>query len=196
MVFRALIGLVFTGLVLLVSRYRRQAQAGESYELDQEGWTIVVPLRLVGLALWLYLPLYVLFPRLMAWSTVPLPNPLRWAGLAVAGLLVPPFVHWAQSNLGDNVTTTVITKEGHQLVTEGPYRCIRHPLYTSGFIFFLAMSLAMGSWLLLLAISIVAISLLKRTPKEEAQLIERFGDQYREYIKRTGRFIPRFGENR
>lgn len=191
--FRVLIGLLFAGLVLLVTRYRRRAQAGESYSLEQEGWAIAVPLRLAGLALWLYLPLYVLFPRQMAWSTSPMPAGLRWAGLAVAGLLVPPFVHWAQQSLGQNVTTTVITKEDHQLVTQGPYRYIRHPLYSAGFVFFLAMSLATGSWLLPMAIVIGAVMLLLRTPKEEAALIERFGEQYQQYMERTGCFFPRLG---
>lgn len=192
-ILRIMIGLLFIGLVVQVTSYRRRAQAGESYNLAREGWAVAIPLRIAGLALWLYLPLYVLLPRQMVWSTLPLPALLRWLAFAVAALLVPPFVHWAQSSLSRNVTTTVITKEHHQLVMEGPYRYLRHPLYTAGLIYFLAMSLATGSWFLLLSILIVGAVLLMRTPQEEAELIERFGDQYRQYMKRTGRFFPRFG---
>lgn len=192
-ILRIMIGLLFIGLVVQVTSYRRRAQAGESYNLAREGWAVAIPLRIAGLALWLYLPLYVFLPRQMVWSTLPLPALLRWLAFAVAALLVPPFVHWAQSSLGRNVTTTVITKEHHQLVMEGPYRYLRHPLYTAGLIYFLAMSLATGSWFLLLSILIVGAVLLMRTPQEEAELIERFGDQYRQYMKRTGRFFPRFG---
>jgi protein-S-isoprenylcysteine O-methyltransferase Ste14 len=191
MILRVAIGLVFVAVVWMVSRYRQGAQAGETYNLDQEGWAVAVPLRLAGLALWLYLPFYVLFPRLIAWSTLPVPAGLRWAALAVAALGVPPFVYWAQQSLGKNVTTTVITKKNHQLVTGGPYRYIRHPLYTAGLAFFVAMSVAAGSWFLLLAILTTFALLLVRTPKEEAKLLERFGDDYREYMKRTGRYIPR-----
>lgn len=192
-ILRIMIGLLFIGLVVQVTSYRRRAQAGESYNLAREGWAVAIPLRIAGLALWLYLPLYVFLPRQMVWSTLPLPALLRWLAFAVAALLVPPFVHWAQSSLSRNVTTTVITKEHHQLVMEGPYRYLRHPLYTAGLIYFLAMSLATGSWFLLLSILIVGAVLLMRTPQEEAELIERFGDQYRQYMKRTGRFFPRFG---
>lgn len=193
LILRILIGLQFAGVVWLVNRYRRRAQAGESYGLEGEGWQVAVPLRAAGLVLWLYLPFYVLFPGVMSWSTVALPGGLHWGALATAVLLVPPFVHWAQRSLGRNVTTTVVTKEGHELVTEGPYRYIRHPLYTAGVFYFLAMSLATGSWLLFLATLLVFVMLLIRTPMEEEQLIQRFGDDYREYMRRTGRFLPRFG---
>lgn len=92
---RLFIGLLFVGLVLLVTRYRRQAQGDEKFSLQEEGWALVIPLRLAGLVLWLYVPAYLLFPRLMEWSTVSLPLELRWAALLLAALIVPPFVHWA-----------------------------------------------------------------------------------------------------
>lgn len=185
------IGLVFIGVVAMVTRYRRRAQGGEKFSLKKEGWRIAVPLRLAGVALWLYLPVLVLSPSMMAWSTVPVPTTLRWAGLAVAAFLVPPFIHWAQRSLGDNVTTTVITRKDHKLVTHGPYRYIRHPLYTGGMVFFLAMSVAAGSWFLLLVMSVVFPVLLARIPKEEEELRRRFGETYVAYVQRTGRFLPR-----
>ena len=190
-ILRLLIGILYVGIVALVMRYRRRAQAGERYDLREEGLAIGVPLRLAGLALWLYLPLFVLFPRWMSWSTLELPHGLRLTALAFAALVIPPFVHWAQRSLGNNVSPTVITKEDHQLVTDGPYRYIRHPLYTAGFLFFIAMALAAGSWFLLLVIAIATPILLARTPKEEARLLERFGDEYRRYQDQTGRFFPR-----
>lgn len=190
---RLLIGLLFLGLVLLVSRYRRQSQGDEGFSLEEEGWAIVIPLRLAGLVMWLALPAYLLFPRLMARSTVSLPMEIRWAAFIIAALTVPPFVHWAQQSLGRNVTTTVITRNDHELVTEGPYRYIRHPLYTAGMSYFLAMSVATGSWLLLVAMLMVFLFLLLRLPKEEALLAQRFGEEYLAYQRRTGLFLPKFG---
>ncbi|MFP3853298.1 MAG: methyltransferase family protein, partial [Anaerolineales bacterium] len=70
-----------------------------------------------------------------------LPHSLRLAALAFAALVIPPFVHWAQSSLGNNVSPTVITKENLQLVTNGPHRYIRHPLYTAGFLFWFSSKL-------------------------------------------------------
>ncbi len=185
------IGLVFAGLVWMVARYRQKAQSGEKFSLDKEGRLIALPLRLGGVALWLYLPAYVLLPDWMAWSTVPVAPALRWSGLAIAALLVPPFVHWAQRSLGRNVTPTVITRKNHELITHGPYRYIRHPLYTAAMVFFLSMSVAAGSWLLPLVMLIVFPVLMARIPKEEAELQAQFGDQYRLYKEKTGRFVPR-----
>lgn len=187
------IGLVFAGLVWMVTRYRRRAQGGETFSLEKEGWRIAVPLRLGGVSLWLYLPAYVLAPGWMAWSTYDLPMAVRWFGLAIAALVVPPFVAWAQRSLGDNVSPTVVTRHNHQLVTHGPYRHIRHPLYAAGAVFFLAMSLAAGSWFLPLVLLVVLPVLLARIPLEEAELLRRFGEAYRIYGLRTGRFFPRLG---
>lgn len=192
-ILRWLIGFLYVAIVLLVMRYRLRAQAGERYDLGQEGMAIAVPLRAIGLGLWLYLPLYVLLPGPMSWSTFSLPAWLRVAAFTFAALAVPPFVHWAQSSLGDNVSTTVITKEDHELVTHGPYRYIRHPLYVAGALFFTALALAAQSWFLLLLIAIGGAVLYARTSKEEAELLKRFGNEYRDYMQSTGRFFPRLG---
>ena len=189
--FRIGIGLVFAGLVWMVTRYRRRAQGDEQFSLEKEGWRIAIPLRLGGIALWLYLPAYVLAPGWMAWSTVDVSPVLRWIALAVAALVVPPFVAWAQRSLGKNVSPTVVTRPEHQLVTYGPYRYIRHPLYTAGMVFFLAMSVAAGSWFLPLVMLVVFPVLMVRIPLEEAELEARFGEPYRRYKASTGRFVPR-----
>lgn len=193
LVIRIGIGLVFVGLVWIVTRYRRRAQSGEKFSLEKEGWPIAVALRLGGLALWLYLPAYVLAPGWMVWSTFDLPPALRWSGLAIAALVVPPFVVWSQRSLGDNVSPTVVTRQNHQLVTRGPYRYIRHPLYAAGMVFFLAMAVAAESWFLPLIMLVVFPVLMARIPKEEAELEARFGDRYRRYKATTGRFLPRIG---
>jgi hypothetical protein len=111
------IGLVFAGTVGMVVSYRQTAQGGETFSLEKEGWRIAVLLRLGGLALWLYLPAYLLAPGWMAWSTYDLPMDVRWFGLAIAALVVPPFVAWAQRSLGDNVLPTVVTSKNHELAT-------------------------------------------------------------------------------
>ena len=92
-----------------------------------------------------------------------------------------------------NITDTVVTRRDHTLITDGPYRWIRHPLYTFGSLFFISLSLVTGIWLIpLLVIPTFAI-LIQRTSIEERALQERFGDEYLRYSKRTGRFFPRFG---
>lgn len=73
----------------------------------------------------------------------------------------------------------------------GLYHYIRHPLYTAGLGYFLAMALAAASWLLMVAVGLVIIFLQLRIPKGEAKLAQRFGDDCQVYQRRTGLFLPR-----
>jgi protein-S-isoprenylcysteine O-methyltransferase Ste14 len=83
------------------------------------------------------------------------------------------------------------TREEHEPVTGGPYRWVRHPLYTVGTSFFVSLSLLAANWFMGLASLVVLVMLSIRLPKEEEKLIERFGDEYRSHMKRTGRLLPR-----
>jgi protein-S-isoprenylcysteine O-methyltransferase Ste14 len=78
------------------------------------------------------------------------------------------------------------------LVTSGPYHYVRHPIYTAGFTFMVTLAFATANWLVLLPMLAGTALLYSQVGREEAMLIGRFGDEYREYMKRTPRFIPRF----
>ena len=190
-IFRMLTALAFGTAFLVVWAYRRRAQAGERYDLRHESWPIALALRVGGLGIWLFPPTYVFVPSWVDWAGMNLPSGLRWAAAGVALFIVPPLVAWAQRHLGHNVTTTVVTKEDHQLVTSGPYRWIRHPLYTFGLLFFLSIAVLSSNWIPLIAELVVLLALFARLPKEEARLAARFGDEYRAYAQRTGRFLPK-----
>jgi len=69
---------------------------------------------------------------------------------------------------------------------------VRHPLYTAGFIYFIGLSLLSAKWLIFLLILLTIAILLMRTPIEEDKLIERIGDEYRQYMQETGRYFPKF----
>jgi protein-S-isoprenylcysteine O-methyltransferase Ste14 len=102
-------------------------------------------------------------------------------------------MYWTLSNLGKNLTDTVVTRAEATLVTDGPYRWVRHPFYVTAALLMASVTLLTANWLIGLS-SIVVLALLAiRTPKEEQMLIERFGQQYRDYMAKTGRFIPRIG---
>lgn len=191
LIYRLLTGLAYATVFIGVAAYRRRAQGGESYDLRHEGVLLAAALRLGGLMIWLYPPVYALFPRLVAWAQFPVPPLGRWVAAAIALLVVPPLAFWAQRHLGRNVTPTVITKQDHELVTTGPYRYIRHPLYTAGIAFFLSLALLTASWFMLAAIGLTSIALFARIPKEESRLLERFGPEYEAYRRRTGRFLPK-----
>lgn len=176
---------------IIVGRYRRKAQAGQKFSLKEEGTPMVIVLRGIALLGVAYMLTFVFAPGLVEFSLLPFPAWLRWSA-ALVGVSVLPFsVHHAQKALGNNVTTTVITRDNHELITHGPYRWVRHPLYLNGCLLYLVLALISGSWLILAMLSIAFIAIVIRTRKEEAMLFERFGQPYRNYQQRTGRFIPR-----
>lgn len=76
-------------------------------------------------------------------------------------------------------------------MTVGPYRWVRHPFYVTAALLMSSVTVLTANWLIGLTSVIVLVLLAVRTPKEEAMLIERFENQYRNYMTKTGRFIPR-----
>ena len=134
---------------------------------------------------------YLINPAWMSWAALALPDWLRWLG-AVIALLCVPSASWLFSNLGKNVSETVLTKSDHSLVTTGPYRWVRHPLYATGGALLLAVGLMAANWFILALASVVVVVIRWLVvPREEEALIAKFGDDYRHYIQGTGGMLPR-----
>ncbi len=189
--FRTAFTILFLANFLIVATHRAQARkAGGDVSQKEEGAAIWIPLRLLGLAGWLSLFVYMINPRWMDWSSVVLPNWLRWVGVGIVTLVIP-LAYWSTRAIGNNVTRTVVTREDHELITHGPYRWVRHPLYAVGILFFSGLSLIAANWFMATTLALALVLVILRIPREEAMLIERFGDAYRDYQRRTGRFFPR-----
>jgi protein-S-isoprenylcysteine O-methyltransferase Ste14 len=168
----------------------RARQASETIARRREGG-LFLAIRAVA-ALLLYLPViaYVAIPQCMNWASFVLPVWIRWFGFLV-GLLTIPAAAWVLRSLGHNVSETVLTKREHQLVMAGPYRWVRHPLYTTGITLFVALGLMEASWFVLFMTTVAALFIrLLVIPAEERELMEKFGDRYRTYMGRTGRMLP------
>ena len=174
--------------VALYHRVRSQ-QSGESLDRRQEGLFILLTLRPLGLATMGGLVAFVLNPAWMAWASAPLPTALRWAGVAI-GLPTVALGIWTFRSLGRNITDTVVTRREHTLVTRGPYRFVRHPFYATTALALVANALTTANWFIALAGAGALALMVLRTTTEEAKLVERFGDDYRRYMARTGRFFP------
>lgn len=175
--------------------YRRaRSVTDETLDRWQEGAFILFGLRLGALPIFLGIVAWMIDPAWMAWSSLSLPVWLRWVGIALvacSGMLLV----WTFHNLGKNLTDTVVTRREHSLVTTGPYRYVRHPFYLTFALGALGVSLAIANWFTLLASLIPMSFLVARTRIEEEKLIQRFGDEYRDYMRRVGRFVPRFGRS-
>ena len=186
-----LILLVGVIVLLPVGIYHRlKSRTDEKLDRRQEGLFILVALRLSGMLGWLGLVVYLINPAWLSWSAVALPHWSRWAGVGILIVAGSLFV-WMFRTLGKNLTDTVVTRKEHTLVTTGPYRWIRHPLYTSAALTTPATFLITANFFFLLAGCVTLSLLVIRTRKEEENLVARFGDDYRDYMKRTGRFLPR-----
>jgi protein-S-isoprenylcysteine O-methyltransferase Ste14 len=170
--------------------YRLKSQAtAERLDRRHEGLFILASLRPLGLIYWAGMIAYMINPAWMTWSALPLPGWLRWTGVALAPLGAALLV-WTFRTLGPNLTDTVVTRRSHTLVTRGPYRFVRHPFYDSAAVLAVATSLMMANWFVLVTGALVFVLLAVRSRTEEDMLLARFGDSYRAYRARTGRFVP------
>lgn len=146
-------------------------------------------LAFVGLG---FIPIffYVLTSRINSFR-LPFPAWLRWfgAGVIFAGDLL--FV-WSHRALGRNWSPFLEIRKDHTLVTEGPYRFIRHPMYAAIALIGIGVSFLSANLLVILAHMLSIISMyLVRVSDEEKMMAEQFGDEYREYVQNTGRLIPK-----
>jgi protein-S-isoprenylcysteine O-methyltransferase Ste14 len=190
--FRWLILAVLLSALSVSGYHRARARlGGGTVPRLSEGWLFLTLRGLMALALFGGILAHVVTPEWMTWASFDVPQPVRWLGL-VLGMLTVPAVHWVLSALGRNITETVLTKEHHELVTGGPYRWVRHPLYATGLMLLLALGLMAGSWFVLLA-TVIAFALLRVLviPREERALVAKFGKRYQAYMSRTGRLVPR-----
>lgn len=189
------IALILGALIVFpIMAYHRVKSQATREKLDrwQEGPLILFTLRPIGVAAMLGLLAFMINPAWMTWSSVRLPEWLRWAGVGV-GILAGGLLIWTFRTLGPNLTDTVVTRKKHTLVTAGPYRWVRHPFYASVGLAILANSLATANWFIFLTGGLAVILMVVRTRIEERHLLARFGDSYRAYAERTGRFLPRVG---
>ena len=140
--------------------------------------------------------LYAMLPSWIMFLSIPLPDWFRLIMVGVAALSIP-FTLWGYRTLGKNWVhgmdpSKFLLKKEHVLVTNGPYRYVRNPIYLGAFVFIIALALVAANWLLLLpALPIITI-IYAQIGREELMLIDRFGDEYREYMRRTPRLIPQF----
>jgi protein-S-isoprenylcysteine O-methyltransferase Ste14 len=103
------------------------------------------------------------------------------------------FLWWIHRKLGDHWSPMAEVIEEHKLVTKGPYRYIRHPMYTVFYIFSLSIWLGFSNWFIgIFSFLPVHILCTVRIKAEEKMLIEEFGREYTEYIKKTGSILPKF----
>jgi len=123
-----------------------------------------------------------------------LPAWLGWSGVAVMAGAVFLFFR-AHQDLKTNWSPVLEMFDGHVLVIHGVYRIIRHPMYASGWLMAVAQILLLQNWIAGPITLIVFIPFyIIRVPAEETLMLDTFGEQYRDYCKKTGALIPRLSK--
>lgn len=191
-IFRTIFLLVFLSSLVISGYHRKRARgSGEAIPRRAEGSLALLLRMAMALLVAVSFFAYIFAPRWLSWSDLGLPLWLRWGAAILAVACIPAF-WWVLVSIGDNISETVLTKSTHQLVTHGPYRWIRHPLYAFTLLELLALGLLASNWLLL-AFPCVGAVVFRWVviPREEANLIKAFGNQYEDYKARTGALLPR-----
>jgi protein-S-isoprenylcysteine O-methyltransferase Ste14 len=194
-IFRILAALILFTSIGISSYYRRKADkdSGEKISRKVDGTAMMTFIKIGGLILWLSPLVYLINPNWMVWSKVGLPESIRWLGVGI-GILCVLGIYWLFKSIGSGISPTTATRKEHKLATNGIYRYVRHPLYPIGSSMFISFGMMADNWFIALLGALAFFGMAIRTPKEEANLIEKFGDEYREYMKITGRFLPYLGK--
>lgn len=168
--------------LIAVGLYTRiqAGRSGESLDRRHEGWPLLIAIRLCGAGL-----------VAAVWTaTPPPPGPLQWTG-ALLFALASAWLIWMYRSLGRNITDTVVTRRDATFVSHGPYKYVRHPMYSGLLAAGLSLALVLGSWPLAL-VAVTTFTLLAiRSKTEERFLVEHFGAAYLLYMGVTPRFVPR-----
>jgi protein-S-isoprenylcysteine O-methyltransferase Ste14 len=183
--------MILLSLLVISGIYRNKArQEGGVIKRQEEGWLAAITRIGFALPLLIVLLLNIFFPPVMRWAKFNLPEIIQVAGL-ILGFISVPFLWWVFLNIGKNISETVLVKDQHELITSGPYRWIRHPLYAGALLLLGAVSLIFQDLVILgyVVVGILAFRLLV-IPAEEERLLEAFGEDYECYRRRTGTLLP------
>jgi protein-S-isoprenylcysteine O-methyltransferase Ste14 len=131
----------------------------------------------------------------LGWQILPQSSLAFFAGAAttLAGL---SFAVWARMILGQNWSGSVALKEGHRLILTGPYRLVRHPIYTGIIIGLAGTALAIGQVRGLVAVILLTATFLWKSRCEERLMLAEFGEEYIRYRREVNAlvpFVPRIG---
>jgi protein-S-isoprenylcysteine O-methyltransferase Ste14 len=161
---------------------RRTTVTGSSWRLIPGGIAALTSI-VFGLA-------YLFFPSAFPWSYADYPAWLRWLGAVflLGGILLLGIAH---HHLGASFHSLVVRKSGQVLVQSGPYRTVRHPIYTAYLLNYVGGGLLASSLVLtFIPGSLFALMVALRISEEEGAMLDQFGAGYEDYMRRTGRFVP------
>lgn len=195
-IFRVAFWVLIAGVLVMRIYFTLQVRrAGERLmpdrqAVEREGRVLFAIRVTLGLVLFGWLVVYTISPAWIKVLSVPFPHWLRWTGFPL-GLASLGVWWWTQVALGKEWSPQLQLRDKHHLVTTGPYSHIRHPLYSAMFGYGIGLALVTANWVFIVFALVMIANMVARVPKEEQMMIEKFGEEYKTYMQRTGRFFPK-----
>ena len=193
LIFRTIFIAYFIAVVALRCLAKRQTNNPEPENRNSEN-NIETALCAINLFWKIGAVLYMLNFSWLRWFSMALPEWLRWSG-AVFGIISVMLLFWAHKALNQHFSSRLELLDNHELVTNGPYRTVRHPMYSAIIIAFVSGGLITASLMIIIPGALAIYFLYLRIDVEEKMLIERFGNEYLLYKARTGKLLPRIFVN-
>ena len=157
--------------------------------MKKEGWTGFAIALLTYVEIIIVL-IFLRAPGWMEWAGLIFPFWIHWSGM-IAIICSIPYMIWVHRTLGQHYSYALETKTEQKLITSGPYGSVRHPLYAAHTLFNLGM-IFLTAYIPLIIFAILGVPITYvRIRNEERMMIEQFGSEYEEYMKKTGRIFPK-----
>lgn len=186
-----MIGLIAAEVIRFPHRMRNKQERRKKQSADRTR-PIDFALDLAAFSGMEIIPLIYVFGGWPSFADYTRPDLLGWLGaLLFAGCLY--VLYRAHADLGRNWSPTVEVTPTQSLVTSGIYGVIRHPIYAAMWLWGAAQALLLNNWIAGLATLVLfGLVYVVRVPREEQMMLDHFGEEYRAYLQRTGRVIPKF----
>ncbi|MGH9743390.1 MAG: methyltransferase family protein [Candidatus Acidiferrum sp.] len=173
----------------LISAFHRKTTKKHEGYIDRLGYMLVMIV-----SFWfLFRPETGRYP-ILGFHFIPPELAWRWAAVAITAAGVALAI-WARWCLGSNWSGVVTLKEGHELIRSGPYRSIRHPIYTGILIALLGTAVMIGEVRGLVAVAAGWLSFYIKARREESFLSQEFGPALDEHRQHTGMFLPKLSHS-
>ncbi len=190
LLFRLLFIAIYAVFFGVRMRYRVESAKRKPEERFQIKSKAFMTLIIAILGYFISLVLYMLNISWISWSQIVMPSWVRWLGV-IGAIFSVLLVAWIHRTLGRQYSAELAIQKDHALVTSGPYARTRHPMYTALNMFSFSIALTTSNILVLFFAVLVIVPFPWIARMEEKMLLETFGEDYREYMSKTGRFFPR-----
>jgi len=175
-------GVLWLAFIVYWSKASKNAALAKTAESAES--RRVHELMMNGALLLLFIPIpglrYVYLPPSPVWVPLGLGLQAGFFGLAA----------WSRKHLGRNWSGRIEIKLGHELVRSGPYRVLRHPIYTAMLGMFAGTAIVSGTIHALLAVALIMAAYARKIGMEESTLRQSFGPEYENYRRSSWALIP------